>query len=101
MPLKKIIQKKNLSIQANALDIYKKENESLKMRIRTLELDEINYQEKIQSLEIDNLDFSFSVIHFLFCRYPNQSLGWINFFLNYFFQRHSLIYKILLKNKYV
>ena len=62
MPLKKIIQKKNLTIQAIDLDIYKKEIKSLKNRIRTLELDEIMYQEKIQSLEIDNFDLKNEIV---------------------------------------
>jgi chaperonin cofactor prefoldin len=44
------------------LDISKKEIESLKNRIRTLELDEIMYQEKIQSLEIDNFDLKNEIV---------------------------------------
>jgi hypothetical protein len=47
MQMKKKDGKKTSNISAIDLDIYKKENESLKMRIRVFEMEENFNQEKI------------------------------------------------------
>jgi hypothetical protein len=54
--------KKTSKISAIELDIYKKENESLKMRIRVLEMEENFYQEKIKELEVDNFDLKNEIV---------------------------------------
>jgi hypothetical protein len=62
MPMKKNVGKKTSNISAIDLDIYKKENESLKMRIRVLEMEENFYQEKIKELEEDIFDLKNEIV---------------------------------------
>jgi hypothetical protein len=46
----------------NLKNICKKENVSLKMRIRVFEMEENFYQEKIKELEVDNLDLKNKIV---------------------------------------